>query len=310
MMKAVRLSACTVGLLFTYTKVLSQELVPELVFTHAYLQSGSDAKQAGADGAIYIFPNVAKDIDAIVTIKGRSSDKVSLTAIDLDGPDQDTQNGTGYDNAWQPQVAYDGGHAPANTSWWMEFEVSFADHEDHGKEISVNGFFVTGLDVDGDGKSLHEFLTFYNQKNYTIEQNTDIQPVSIRGCLSDYNANGKEFDGPTKNYPKITTTATDVMITNFYANTNDFVVRIGAKTGAYASSKADRMNSLWFKSFAFNIPVAHLPLSYLAYNEPTNQENAVEKAVVAAGGNSDNENDYACLENNGSRKQGRRSKIY
>ncbi|HEX4851818.1 MAG TPA: T9SS type A sorting domain-containing protein [Puia sp.] len=322
--KAGKYAAFMIGFQLGGAVVFSQELVPELVFSHAYLQTGSGTQPAGEDGAVYIFPNVATDIDAIVTIKGRSNPKVTLSAIDLNGPVQDPQDGTGYDNAWQPQVAYNGGQAPANTNWWMEFEVSFADHDDHSKEISVNGFFVTGLDVDGDGKSLHEFLSFYNLKNYTLEQNTDIEPVSIKGTLNDFAATGKEFDGPTKNYPKINTTATDVMITNFYANTNDFVVRIGAKNGANATNSANRMSSLWFKSFAFNTPVTHsLPLSLLAFtaqldytNVDLNWATAMEtnsshytiqrsfdgsnfddKAIVMAEGNSDAEKDYAYQDN-------------
>jgi len=113
---------------------------------------------------------------------------------------------------------------------------------------------------------LHEFLCFYKQQSYTLEQNTDIIPASFVGCLSDGSSLGKEYNGPCKNYPNITTTATDVMVTNYYENTNNFIVRIGAKTGNTSSNSADRMNALWFKSFAFNVPVVNtLPLSLVAF---------------------------------------------
>ncbi|MBS1599358.1 MAG: T9SS type A sorting domain-containing protein [Bacteroidetes bacterium] len=243
----------------------AQTLVPELVFTHAQLKTGYGAKPAGADGAVYFFPNVTTDVDAIITITGRSSSQVTLSNVDLTGPNEDPVHGTGYDNAWQPRVAYNGGSAPANASWWMEFQVSFAQHSDHSP-TSVNQFYVTGLDVDGDGQNLHEYLCFYKQLSYTLEQNSDITPVSYTGCLSDVSTVGREYNGPCKNYPNITTSATDVMVTNYYTNTNSFIVRIGAKTGATGSSASDRMNSLWFKSFAFNIPVVStLPLTLTAF---------------------------------------------
>jgi len=268
-----RLSAVTrtaglsvVVLLICFTSSYAQTLVPELVFTHAQLKTGYGTKPVGADGAIYIFQNVTSDVDAIVTITGRSSNKVTLSNIDLTGPSEDVVHGTGYDNAWQPRVAYNGGTAPANTSWWMEFQVSFAQHTDHAP-TSVSQFYVTGLDVDGDGQNLHEYLCFYKQQSYTLEQNSDISPVSFTGCISDASVIGREYNGPCKNYPNITPTATDVMVTNYYSNVNSFVVRIGAKTGNTASSATDRMNALWFKSFTYNIPVVQtLPLTLMAFN--------------------------------------------
>jgi len=262
----MRAAGLTVAFFFVFLSSYAQELVPELVFAHAQLKTGNGAKYAGADGAVYIFPNVTNDVDAVVSITGRSSEQVTLSNIDLAGPVEDPVNGTGYDNAWQPRVAYNGGNAPTNSSWWMEFRVSFVQHTDHNNPIAVNQFYVTGLDVDGDGQQLHECLSFYKPQSYTLEQNTDIYPASIVGSLADFSSSGKEFNGPTKNYPNITTTATDVMVTNYYSNANSFIVRIGAKNGYTATNAADRMNSLWFKSFAFNVPVVHtLPLSLVAF---------------------------------------------
>ncbi len=149
----------------------------------------------------------------------------------------------------------------------MEFEISFVEHNDNSIPTAVNEFYVTGLDVDGDGQHLHEFLSFYKPESYTLEANTDINPLSVSGCLADVVAAGKQFNGPTKNYPNITPTATDVMVTNYYKSVSTFIVRVGAATGSTASSAADRMNSLWFKSFTFDVPVSKtLPISLLAFN--------------------------------------------
>src|SRR5580765_1661879 len=108
-------SACLSGaFLFLAHSSDAQALIPELVFTHANLKTGAGAKPAGADGAVYVFPNVTSDVDAVVTITGRSSNLVTLSSVDLIGPNEDPIHGTGYDNAWQPRVAYNGGTAPAN----------------------------------------------------------------------------------------------------------------------------------------------------------------------------------------------------
>jgi len=238
------------------------QTVPELIFKSAVLKTGPGAKSAGSDGAVYIFKNVTINVDALVTINGRSNSLVSLSSIDLIGPNENPSTGTGYDNAWQPRVAYNGGSAPANQSWWMEFQITFVKHDDNTTPISVSEFNVTGLDVDGDGVNLHEFLSFYSLQTYTLEQNTMMAAYSSTGCLYNLASAGKEFNGPCKNYPNITPTATDVMVTNHYASTNSFVVRVGAKTGSTASNSADRMNSLWFKSFQFQAPVvSSLPFS-------------------------------------------------
>ncbi len=254
----------------------AQSLVPELVFMNPQLKTGAGCSDAGKDGAVYIFPNVAVGIDALVTIQGRSSPLVTLTTADLAGPEQDNVNGTGYDNAWQPRVSYANGNAPANSAWWMEFKVSFVKHDSAGQSVSVNQFFVSGLDIDGDGQSLHEFQTFYNMQYFTLEENTDMLSGSFTGCLSDPGMNGKRFDGPTKNYPGITTSASDVMVSNYYSNTNSLIVRVGAVTGTTGSSASNRMYSLWFKSLTFDLPVSTpLPLTLVAFNAQLTNEKEV-----------------------------------
>ena len=254
----------------------SQDPVPELVFMDGVLKTGPGTQPAGSDGAVYIFHNVTNNVDALIMINGRSSSHVSLSSIDLIGPNEDPVHGTGYDNSWQPRVAYDGGNAPANQSWWMEFQISFVQHSDNSNPVSVSQFCVTGLDVDGDGVNLHECLSFYSLQSYTLEQNTLMSTSNLSGCLYNQSAAGKEFDGPTKNYPNITPTATDVMVCNYYKNTNSFVVRVGAKTGVTASNAADRMNSLWFRTFQFAIPVSSpLPLSLVDFAAHLNDKKVV-----------------------------------
>ena len=251
----------------------SQSLVPELVFMNPVLQTGSGAKAAGQDGAVYLFSNVGFGIDAKVTITGRSSSLVTLSTPDLAGPDQDAVNGTGYDNAWQPRVNYNNGNAPANSRWWMEFRVSFVKHSNNSQPVSVNQFFVSGLDIDGDGQKLAEFQSYYKMDYFTLEQLTSLTAAGITGCVADNTMAGKEFDGKDKNYPGITPTATDAMVTSFYTNTSSFIVRVGASTADGNSLAADRMYALWFKSFTYDVPVSTpLPLTLVAFNAQLNQQ--------------------------------------
>ncbi|HEX3766897.1 MAG TPA: hypothetical protein VHT72_00920 [Puia sp.] len=127
---------------FITVNVHAQSLIPELSFKNPVLKTGKGCQGEGLDGAVYIFENVGWNMDALVTILGRSSAEVTLSAADIQGPEQDSVGGTGDDNAWQPRIRFADGKAPAHKTWWMEFKVSFVKHLDRNTSISVNQFFV------------------------------------------------------------------------------------------------------------------------------------------------------------------------
>jgi len=232
----------------------AQSLIPELSFKNPVLKTGKGSAGEGLDGAVYIFENVGWNMDALVTILGRSSAEVSLSAADIQGPEQDSVNGTGDDNAWQPRIRYADGKAPAHKTWWMEFKVSFVKHLDRNTSISVNQFFVSGLDIDGDGKQLHEFQSYYKMHFFTLEPFTAVFASSVQGSEMDPLLKGKRFDGSSKNYPGISMTAQDAMVNNLYTGTSSMIVRLGAETGKTGSEKTDRMYGLLFKSLVFDVP--------------------------------------------------------
>lgn len=132
------------AVLVSTSSVFSQ-VIPELVFTSAVLESGT----AGEDGAKYRFSNVATGIDAVVEIKGRSSASVILSSIDTSGA------GLGYTKAFQPVLGIPG-TAPANTTWSMDFRLTFYKAGTNTK-VTISQFSVTGLDIDGDGSALSEW---------------------------------------------------------------------------------------------------------------------------------------------------------
>jgi hypothetical protein len=246
----------------------AQSLIPELTFKNPVLKTGKGCQGDGLDGAVYIFENVGWNVDALVTILGRSSADVTLSATDIQGPEQDSVNGTGYDNAWQPRIKFADGKAPAHETWWMEFKISFVKHFDRNTSISVNQFFVSGLDIDGDGNQLHEFQSYYKMHFFSLEPQTAVFASTVQGSEMDPLLKGKRFDGSSKNYPGISVTAEDAMVSNFYTNSSSMVVRLGAETGMTATKKADRMYGLLFKSLVFDVPVPKKALvNLVASNE-------------------------------------------
>jgi hypothetical protein len=251
---------------FIAVSARAQSLIPELSFKNPVLKTGEGCPGEGLDGAVYIFENVGWNMDALVTILGRSSSEVSLSSADIQGPEQDSVNGTGDDNAWQPQIRYADGKAPAHKTWWMEFKVSFVKHQDRKTSISVNQFFVSGLDIDGDGKQLHEFQSYYKMHFFSLEPFTAVFASSVQGSEMDPMLKGKRFDGSSKNYPGISMTAQDAMVNNLYTGTSTMVVRLGAETGKTGSVKTDRMYGLLFKSLVFDVPEPQKePVNLVAY---------------------------------------------
>jgi len=252
-------------ILFIAATTQAQSLIPELSFKNPVLKTGKGSPGDGLDGAVYIFENVGWGMDALVTILGRSSAGVSLSNADIQGPEQNEAEGTGDDNAWQPRVKFNDGNAPAWQSWWMEFKISFVKHGQQEQSISVNQFFVSGLDIDGDGNQLHEFQSYYKIHSFSLEQQTAIFASSVQGSETDPLLRGKRFDGPTKNYPGISLQAEDAMVNNYYTGSSSLIVRLGAETGSAATAYADRMYGLLFKSLARDIPVPKkLPANLVA----------------------------------------------
>lgn len=226
----------------------------ELVFRNPQLESGINE----SDGAVYRFRNVATNIDALLKINRRSSDRVRLKEVDY--------NGSGWDRSFQPKVEYNNGQVNGTVNWWMEFEMSFVN-KNATTPVNVQSFDITALDVDGDGQNLREFITFYKPKSYTLETPTLLTVTSISDLLTGLLTGGYKFLGPTNNYQNIDTGTTNVMATLKYTNTNKITFRIGGeRSGGGGSDAGDRMNSLWFKSFNYSAPVTTLPVKLVSFN--------------------------------------------
>ena len=243
--------------------------IPELIFQNPTLVAG----EAGKDGAIYRFSNVATGIDATVKIKARSSASVKLTNIDVAD--------MGWKKAFQPQLGIQG-NVPANQDWWMDFEMSFFE-AGSDKKKKIKGFSVTAIDVDGDGVSIREYVQMNKVKsiaycpvNYLAPQAAEtIASATEAGDSPDNNTGeDKKSLGPVQNFYNIDTAGTPVMSTYTYENKDKITFRYGAKSGSYISNAGERLNSLWFKSFNLT-PPSLLPVTFSSFTASYDKKNAM-----------------------------------
>jgi len=251
---SVRATSLAAAFLFAFFSSHTQTLVPELIFSKPQLKTG--AASAGTNGAVYIFRNVTQGIDALVTINGRSDDHVVLANIDVAGPEQNT-SGIGYDNAWQPRVAYNNPGGITLPDWWMEFQVKFVLHADVNKPVSVSQFLVAVMNPGSEVTDTQQILNFYGLQSYTMEKNAVFHAQHVTGTLADPSQSGMEFDGTERNYPDVSTSAGSVMVTSNYVDANNFAIRIGGRTDNGNAKAVVRMHSLLFKSFNFKDPVSN-----------------------------------------------------
>ncbi len=226
----------------------------ELKFENSSLYSGNP----GEDNAVYLFPDVNATMDALVKIKGRSTASVSLSSIDV--------TSTGFSKAFQPQISR--GSVSGSTSWWMEFEIKFVNKNTEDT-ASIAEAYATALDIDGNGSRLREWDAFYGAASYTLESTTQLQVASVTGILNQLTLGGKQFTGSLSDFSGIDTTATQLMATNKYVNTNTITVRFGG-TSTGSVSNTNRMYSVWFKNFAYSAPMNTLPVKLASFTATLN----------------------------------------
>ncbi len=231
------------------------QTIPELVFQNPVLQTGT----AGADGATYLFQNVGPNLDAVVTIISRSGAGVILGNIDTVGA------GMGFDKSFQPVIGMPG-TAPANTNWWMKFNIAFFEAGTN-KKAKMSEFNITVLDIDGDGNELYEWAE--------MDKISKVDSAQVNSLTFSVLANyGPEKDykiaGIVANSPGIDTTALNVMATYTYKNKDNFDFTIGAQTNSGTTTAGMRLNSLWFKQFSWS----NLPVKLVSFSAVLNKNKA------------------------------------
>lgn len=182
----------------------------------AVLESGSDLQI----GATYRFPDVFENVDALVEVAAFNGG-ASIVALDNDS--------TGVASAFQPTLS-----AASGATSSVDFNITFVV-EDTTTPIALT-FKAAGVDIDGDGSSLREFIELTNLSSFTTGTSIDDSPVT----------DGTRFESNTiVAQPGVSATATQTLAIAQYNSISQFRYRIGGIDGG-TSSATQRLNSLYF----------------------------------------------------------------
>ncbi|HEY2720649.1 MAG TPA: T9SS type A sorting domain-containing protein [Chitinophagaceae bacterium] len=216
--------------LIDFTKPSICSAPSELSFSNPVLIAGNDKQ----DGATYKFNNVSYGLDATIQITKRSASNVQIYSADV--------TNTGWDKAFQPQVGIPGG-IPANSYAWMEFDMKFY-RAGTSQFAKIQKFYVTALDVDGDGSSVAEFVQFekadsvkYSLGSILTTNSTSLS-TNNENLINDLVDGAKNLvgsdvlsQGTTANGIGIDTSNVGFMATYTYLNKNDIKFIVGAENG-------------------------------------------------------------------------------
>ena len=146
---------------------------PELVFTNPVLVSGTDLKQ----GAVYRFSNVTTGVDATVKLKKFSRNDIVMSTVD--------NSALGWNKAFQPEFGLAGLVAPFQ-HWYVDFEMTFYVAGTNTKQ-RMDTIDFTALDVDGDGNSINEYITFDRPHSITYSTLSYLtsNPVGLIGQIAE-----------------------------------------------------------------------------------------------------------------------------
>ncbi len=253
---------------------LFSQTANELVFKNPVLLSGT----ALQNGAQYKFPNVTTGVDAVLEIKGRSDARVLVNNIDI--------TSFGFDKALQPEIGIPG-TAPANTNWWVDFEITFfqAGFTTNNKKVELKSINITGLDIDGDNQTLREYVEMYEITTNTLSPTTVLLPTLLATLPINTYSGKPEFNykflGPVTNFTNIDTNSINVMATTSFEYKKKINFRLGAVTGTSTTSAGMRMNSIWFKNFGL-APNLTLPVELASFSAMLNTDKVDLKWTTAS----------------------------
>ena len=166
----------------------------------AVLESGNNLQI----GAKYRFSDVFENVDALVEVVAFNGG-ATLGAIDNDG--------TGVAAALQPTL-----NAVAGTTSSVDFTITLVEK---GTQTPIAlSFRAAGVDIDGNGQNLREFIELTNLTSYKLADNTTLTPTTI--------ASGNRFESNTiVAQPGVSATATQAVVVAQYDSVSQFRYRIG-----------------------------------------------------------------------------------
>ena len=271
---AIRVKALQLALLFVFSLSGSRSLnaqcvAPYMSFHSPVLIEGTDNQP----GAVYRFPAVIPGVDANIKIVGFTGG-AQLYNID-------DSTGIGYYDAFQPYVV-----APANSVSYVDWEITFKV-AGTSTDTSLACFAITGIDVDGNGKDLQEFIEAATPGSYALDPFT-ILNFSFDGTRS-------KAISLVDNIPLIDTTHREAMFQMNFSNISTLQYRNGAISN-YGGDMV-RQTCIYFKSFFDNylllLPVKlnsfavdpqheNVSIRWSATNENDLQYYVVQKSINGA----------------------------
>jgi hypothetical protein len=150
---------------FFSTELYSQCSAPTLKFHSPVLIAGPDRQV----GAVYLFAEVIPGVDAHIEIAGIYG---GATLYNIDD-----SAGIGYYDAFQPYVG-----AAANDTSYLDWKITFKIGGTNS-DTALPCLAVTGVDVDGDGGQLKEFIEAATPGSIAVDPAT-ILDVSFDGVRS------------------------------------------------------------------------------------------------------------------------------
>lgn len=235
--------ACVVTSLYS-VRMFAQCEAPTLKFYSPVLISGTN----GQAGAVYLFQNVNPGVDAHIEVLGLYG---GATLYNIDD-----SAGIGYYDAFQPYV----GAAPNDTSyidWKITFKVAGTT-----TDTLLPCIAVTGVDVDGDGAYLKEFIEAATPGSIAVDPAT-ILNVSFDGVRS-------KAISTIYNIPLIDTSRLEAMFQMNFTNISTLLYRNGA-VSTYGAQQI-RQTCIYFKPFFHSSTFTLLPAKILSFGARTENE--------------------------------------
>ena len=211
-----------------------------IAFDNPTLYSGTD----GEIGAVYIFPNVMRMIDAWVEITDIQGG-ATLNTID--------DQSTGYDESFQPFINY-----PPDTTAYFQWKITFKK-AGTSTDTTLKKMNATGVDVDGGtsgAKAIQEFIDATMPSSYALDPLTTLTVTNMGGH---YRAMGS-----TATISNIDTSQKQAMYELSYNNVNSIMYRTGA-VSTYTTTQT-RQTSLYFRSFNLTVRNIALPIKLINFD--------------------------------------------
>ena len=194
-------------------------------------------------GAVYRFPNVTTDIDALVEIT--SLNNATLTQIDI--------NNFGVQSAFQPQVR-------ANSTNQGQYSVDFdIDFVQSGTNIPVElrRVLATGIDIDGDSGRVREASELGGNQftTYAIDNNSRLTATEL-------SPDRVKFESTTNfNLADITVNSLNQGSAYYDNNTQSIEYRAGLiiDSGTATNPANQRLTSLLFDCVSYDLAVTRDP---------------------------------------------------